>query len=1138
MVRSASLLLAIGLTALLGCESDGPIVPVVEPEIADPGAEALGTGTADAGLLASEGDRAGRFRPASFDWDNLAADQAEGEAIEEAAPGDLRTLGYTGSVSGGAAMDQAPPASARVAALQTARAASGRRGATTSSGASPASITGLGRVARGATLVHNPTTPREADDFAGFDVAGQGDDSRDPARSWQRATALANSTALKVGDDAELPLRTSHVSVWVDGTRARVVLDGFYENDRDQRLKGSFKLRLPDGASPYYLAFGGATLLDVDGTTQPALFDPTLGRNGVQAPSGHAPVDIRRAREGTWVTLKEARMVPRDTAAHAFDETVRRQVDPALLEWSGSGVFSAQVFPLEPHTWHRIVVAYELDLTAVGSDRELQLPLPQGVDELSLDLFGRVPGGIELLAWLDEQALPAAELASGLHRNAVDARMLRVRVQDPGVLAIVDQGGQESSSFSVAFTPELPASDGDGGATAVFLLDTSLSGRDGSFAVQADLLSALLELNRDRIEQFAVLFFDTGLRWWRPGLTSNTAREAGELRAHCAGLALQGATDLATALQQAAQPSWATLAEAPDWDVFLLSDGAATWGPPNLDQALARLSDRGLPVFSYATGMSGSDRRALDDLARETGGAVFSVTGPEAIDGAALAHRSRPWHVEQLLIPGGSDLMLAGRPAHIWPGQELRLVGRGAPRAGDEIALVVSQYGSTATVVVTLDVTLQTDMARRAYGEVAVGWLESVPGIKAEDARGYATAFRVPGETCSLLMLDTEADYKRFGIISDDGLSVVSERLATDLVAAALQQQRSNLVNPQKAFLAWIERLEQHPAVMLDLPKGLKELIASLPESLFDVTGAPLFLPDEREAELSERYRECLGKSDDLYDDLRSEAANRSVPAHALRVLSNLVERFPDDGVVLREVGYRALDLGRPAQAYHLFRRVADNRPAEPETYRAMARCLLESGHNDLALVLYEIALWGHWPQRFGEFQRVAALDYLHLLRRIARGEVETSLHEFAGLRLGTVSSAYGPAEADLIVIISWNTDATDIDMHVVDPAGEHCYYGARTTSSGGQLSRDVTQGFGPELFVLEHAPSGEYVVGAHYFASDPNKAGVTTQVATTVYTDWGRPSERVQRMVVPLVEAGRTHTLGKLTLGNDSGTR
>lgn len=56
----------------------------------------------------------------------------------------------------------------------------------------------------------------------------------------------------------------------------------------------------------------------------------------------------------------------------------------------------------------------------------------------------------------------------------------------------------------------------------------------------------------------------------------------------------------------------------------------------------------------------------------------------------------------------------------------------------------------------------------------------------------------------------------------------------------------------------------------------------------------------------------------------------------------------------------------------------------------------------------------------------------------------------------------------DIRVVMNWNKDMTDIDLWVTDPNGEKCYYGHRSTAIGGRMSEDVTQGFGPEQFMLK----------------------------------------------------------------------
>src|SRR5690349_6591422 len=143
---------------------------------------------------------------------------------------------------------------------------------------------------------------------------------------------------------------------------------------------------------------------------------------------------------------------------------------------------------------------------------------------------------------------------------------------------------------------------------------------------------------------------------------------------------LEGATDVAAALRAAAKAPGGGKPGPARWDVFLLSDGASTWGETDLfalTRALAQTPVSGL--YAYQTGMSGTDTEALSLLARELGGAVFSVTGDAEVKAASTAHRAKPWKLTGMKLSGASDLLLRGRPRFVFPGQSLLLVGRGTP---------------------------------------------------------------------------------------------------------------------------------------------------------------------------------------------------------------------------------------------------------------------------------------------------------------------------------------------------------------------------------------------------------------------------------------------------------------------------
>jgi len=249
--------------------------------------------------------------------------------------------------------------------------------------------------------------------------------------------------------------------------------------------------------------------------------------------------------------------------------------------------------------------------------------------------------------------------------------------------------------------------------------------------------------------------------------------------------------------------------------------------------------------------------------------------------------------------------------------------------------------------------------------------------------------------------------------------------------------------------------------------------------------------------------------------------------ADALRVLSSLIEHSPGNLVLARDVAYSAIEWGLSGQAYHLLHRVAVARPYEPQMYLAMAQSLSDSGHNDLALLYYEVASSGTWDGRFREFKRITAVDYVHFLRQVASGKRKTLLKDYAAARLERLDKEVKLDKSDVLITIAWNTDGTDVDLHVTEPTGEVCFYQNRKTRIGGTITQDCTQGFGPEMYTLPTARHGKYKVQVKYFAKDRNRIGTRTKVLASIYEGWGTPQERVMRKAVTLTTGKQMHDIG-----------
>ena len=141
-------------------------------------------------------------------------------------------------------------------------------------------------------------------------------------KTWKRSNKTINTATLFIGDKEQLPAKGAQIAIKVDGFRARVLLDFFFYSDQNRMLEGTFKMRLPQGASPYYFAFGESVYLNQkDKSSLPFVAQQTANLSADR---------IEEVRAASWSQPKVARVVEKEKAAFAYHQTVSRQIDPAL----------------------------------------------------------------------------------------------------------------------------------------------------------------------------------------------------------------------------------------------------------------------------------------------------------------------------------------------------------------------------------------------------------------------------------------------------------------------------------------------------------------------------------------------------------------------------------------------------------------------------------------------------------------------------------------------------------------------------------------------------------------------------------------------------------------------------------------
>lgn len=118
-----------------------------------------------------------------------------------------------------------------------------------------------------------------------------------------------------------------------------------------------------------------------------------------------------------------------------------------------------------------------------------------------------------------------------------------------------------------------------------------------------------------------------------------------------------------------------------------------------------------------------------------------------------------------------------------------------------------------------------------------------------------------------------------------------------------------------------------------------------------------------------------------------------------------------------------------------------------------------------------------------------------------------------------------GETPAKLRVLLSWDSDNTDLDLHLVTPDGGHVWYGERALANGAALDVDVTTGYGPEMIASPTPLKGQYLVYVNYFGGGYDGEGsaavdLTTAQITLISAE-GTPNEKQESFLVPMRAPG-----------------
>ena len=937
-----------------------------------------------------------------------------------------------------------------------------------------------------------------------------------------------------------MQLQDLSVDILVVGQTAVTTMEMTFYNPNSRVMEGEFEFPLSDGQQVSRFA------LDIDGK------------------------------------LREGVVVDKALGRKAFEDIVRRGVDPGLLEKTEGNNFRARVYPMPRRGTRRILIAFEQELSQKNGQDFYFLPIANAVKLKKFKIYTEVvsrfvKADIQNSLQLDFTQSRNSYISEVEQTNYTldkNIALLFPKIDKPQLITATN--GNESYLYGNMTLEKQSLREKEAPKSIGILWDNSLSNEKRDFAKEYALLDAYFK----EIKNTKVTLTTFHIRAAKPVIFDVKDGNWQELREYLEKQVYDGATDgNAMVFPKGAD------------QYLLFSDGIFNFGAKEFD--LPSLVKSLQAPVSVISSLQVANWDKLQYLAGATGGALINLT-TQALPEALKALRYQSF---QLL----GYKVKSGNVTNIYP-QKGTLVGENFTFAGQlssEEATIVVSLGYPGKVIVEKELTFTKDntagaeefaLLRRIWAEKKIAQLQR-EGAQAKDIDAVGRQYGIVTEGNSLIVLETVADYVRYQITPPKELQREYERLAnkekqdkekekkehldyvvklsetqskwwnTSFPIAGTQPVKNTADQSSNESTADINARASASTIAI---RGIGSISESSQAEMAEVMvgygrssrkerrqnknaakKTAQVLNDEEESEAEDRSGELAntskialndynpdtpylkvmeyadpakavetyyklkkeyGQTPSFYVDVADYFFKKGDTEQAILVVSNLAELSLEDAQLLRVLAYKLSAYKAYPEAVSISRKVVAIREEEPQSYRDLGLALAQAGEYQQAIeTLYKVVECP-WDQRFREVQL------------IVMNEINSIVNTQKGLRTSFIDKRLLKKEpVDIRVVLTWDTDNSDMDLWVTDPEEERCFYGHRQTYLGGIISQDVTGGYGPEEFMLKKAPKGNYKIEVNYYGNRSQKQLLPVSLRITFFTHYGTPQEKKQETTVRL---------------------
>jgi TonB-dependent SusC/RagA subfamily outer membrane receptor len=275
--------------------------------------------------------------------------------------------------------------------------------------------------------------------------------------------------------------------------------------------------------------------------------------------------------------------------------------------------------------------------------------------------------------------------------------------------------------------------------------------------------------------------------------------------------------------------------------------------------------------------------------------------------------------------------------------------------------------------------------------------------------------------------------------------------------------------------------------------------------------------PKEKQYDLYFELRKAQERNPSFYFDVAHFFYNQGDVKKALQIISNIADLGLENHQLYKTLTYTLRQWKDYQDAVFTAKQVVKWRSHEPQSLRDCALALEDAGKYQEAFdELVKSLEVNYYGEMSGQYEGVEDIILMDINRLMA---------EHSGLKTGKLDKKYlAKMPVDIRIIMNWNQMDVDLDLHVIEPTGEECYYSHTSTQIGGRFSKDFTEGYGPEQYIMRNAVKGKYQIKTNYFGeSELTENGPATIMVEIYTTKAGKVSRTLKTIQLGKVKENET---------------